>query len=590
MDPLTIEIMSRLHQPMYTSQTGPRAYPQSVNIRHRTYADMSMDRNDPVYTRAKNGLAISSIATDKRGNVYVAKSMEFGDWHVLKDQPELQNQTSCIELYSQDDLTRMVAKRQFRTSDRERIQNLVVSASGDLYFVSAKMKWGNSGNYVTTICHLPPFAKVLTIELLDKACSSKLIIDCLGLVQEYLCGKETKETMIPDIETAIMSDLWLQPLSKDVYSILTLVMDETRRYLYAHAGESIPDKSCSFGSRLVRCIRFWDTMYDVEPSKATCLVAESPSNVVTLAPETANEMVNKSQPDQVLSIPLDLVREHDVKKHGKYAFGHETDLSGTDADCIDVQQHGTCLYFSYDHTSFGNSSMSRFASWSNKPGSVIESRFGFQDLSMHHTESGSDGWRCFVGEFIWLWNSKTDQVRKFDNVQYRKYNAEYNGYACFADDGKRIIASTNDREHFQFLSIDQAEPCAPKVGDTDTRFDFDSTSPMDYQSCESIFSFHQQMPLVETKAENKLHACAQNLDKSIETKIEVDTIKIKNDKRVGECKNCHKSSVTKRCGRCHTTFYCNEECQRADWQRHKADDCCKGVPPLRTLHRGMLPL
>ena len=557
---------------MYTHLTGPRAYPVRTSVRQPVSVKMfgNMDRSDPVYMRAKNGLAISSIATDKRGNVYIARSMEFGEWRPDKDQPELQNQTSCIELYSQDDLTRMIAKRQFRTSDMERIQNLVLSASGDLYFVSAKIKWGNGGKCVTTLCHLPPFAKVLTMDLLDKACSEKLIINCLGLVQEYLCGKETKETTIPDIETVIMSDLWLQPLSKDVYSIMTLVMDDTRRYLYAHAGESIPDKSCSFGSRIVHCVRFWDTMYDVQPSKATCLVADSFSKTVTLAPENVNE----SQPDQVLSNISNLDREHDGTKHGKYDFGHETYDEGTAANCIDVQQHGTCLYFLHDLSSLNNFVISRFASWNNKPGSVIKSKIGFKELSMHHTEAGSDGWRCFVGEYIWLWNGKTDQVRKFDNVQYRKYNADYYGYACFADDGKRIIASTNDREHFQFLFIDQAKPCAHKTTDVRTSFDFDS-APRQTTSYESTFLPHEPMPLVKTKAENKLHA-PKNLDKNIESKIKVDTVKVKNGKAVGECANCRKSTATKRCGRCRTTFYCNKVCQRADWPRH-TDSCGKGV-------------
>ena len=41
------------------------------------------------------------------------------------------------------------------------------------------------------------------------------------------------------------------------------------------------------------------------------------------------------------------------------------------------------------------------------------------------------------------------------------------------------------------------------------------------------------------------------------------------------CANCHKvpdaTAKLRRCGRCREAMYCNAECQRADWKRHKAD-------------------
>ena len=38
-----------------------------------------------------------------------------------------------------------------------------------------------------------------------------------------------------------------------------------------------------------------------------------------------------------------------------------------------------------------------------------------------------------------------------------------------------------------------------------------------------------------------------------------------------ECVNCECSSAKKKCSHCHVTFYCSEECQKADWGRHRLE-------------------
>ena len=553
-------------------QHGPFQYgPESVRARPTLpYSQMPMtsefigrgiesklDRK-----RATNGVAITCMATDKRGNVYIVRSMEFGDLF-LHDKPELMNQTSCIELYSQTDLTKLVAKRQFRTSDREQLCNLVLSASGDLYFNVAKWTGVDPGNHATTMCHLPPFKELVTIGMLDDACSNRLNINCLGIVQQYLCGVEFKYS-IPVIDAAVMHPAWLQPLSKDIYCIKGLIMDNTRRYLYAHVNEVVSDE-------WVTCIRYWDTMYTREQANVLPLESSSPQSSSSpgesslSSPDTVTNSSMLIQSGQVSSMQLDLDKEVSVGKHGKYVFGHESPRLGVYANCIDVQQHGTCLYFIYNLLSSDKTNV-RFASRNNKPGSTIDSTILLQDVYMHYTEVGGDGWRCFVGKYIWLWNSKTDQVRIFDSTWFSREN--YRGYACFADDGKRIIASTNDREHVRILTVDDSTV-------------YDSTAyahvPDDMKATTALANL-QTTPLKTAHYPSK----QVQLVSSTETKVEPTTPKIldkaetktnevkASGKILGTCANCRELTATKRCGGCHVTIYCNAACQKEDWKNHKS--------------------
>lgn len=47
-------------------------------------------------------------------------------------------------------------------------------------------------------------------------------------------------------------------------------------------------------------------------------------------------------------------------------------------------------------------------------------------------------------------------------------------------------------------------------------------------------------------------------------------------------------SFSTRCGGCENTFYCSRECQRGDWQRHKAE--CKDKAKQDTLDIALLDL
>jgi hypothetical protein len=52
-------------------------------------------------------------------------------------------------------------------------------------------------------------------------------------------------------------------------------------------------------------------------------------------------------------------------------------------------------------------------------------------------------------------------------------------------------------------------------------------------------------------------------------------IRIKPENMAHACNCCHKADVAKMqfCGKCKMAAYCNVECQRNDWKRHKAEDC-----------------
>ena len=46
-----------------------------------------------------------------------------------------------------------------------------------------------------------------------------------------------------------------------------------------------------------------------------------------------------------------------------------------------------------------------------------------------------------------------------------------------------------------------------------------------------------------------------------------------------ECDQCEKSHPSKRCSRCHLTYYCGVECQKLHWKTHKAD--CTPVDEMK---------
>jgi len=67
-----------------------------------------------------------------------------------------------------------------------------------------------------------------------------------------------------------------------------------------------------------------------------------------------------------------------------------------------------------------------------------------------------------------------------------------------------------------------------------------------------------------------------------ETKVVFGLFDIKKEKKDGasvlkRCSNCRdvKADVLK-CGACKDVYYCNKECQKADWGRHKGM-CCKSL-------------
>jgi len=58
-----------------------------------------------------------------------------------------------------------------------------------------------------------------------------------------------------------------------------------------------------------------------------------------------------------------------------------------------------------------------------------------------------------------------------------------------------------------------------------------------------------------------------------------------------QCVVC-KTSTTKSCGKCQTSYFCSAECQKSGWKKHKKT--CKAPTrspatetELRTLHKGM---
>jgi len=75
-------------------------------------------------------------------------------------------------------------------------------------------------------------------------------------------------------------------------------------------------------------------------------------------------------------------------------------------------------------------------------------------------------------------------------------------------------------------------------------------------------------------------------DKAELAKVE-DVLK----KPTRKCDVC-KTSTTKACARCKTSYFCSAECQKAAWKKHKKTCKAPTTPPagevdLRTLHKGI---
>eukprot|EP01084_Bolivina_argentea_P259870 438685_1 len=67
-----------------------------------------------------------------------------------------------------------------------------------------------------------------------------------------------------------------------------------------------------------------------------------------------------------------------------------------------------------------------------------------------------------------------------------------------------------------------------------------------------------------------------------------DSSKAKKHKNVADeqkqhkCVQCNKIGATKRCSRCKKSYYCNQECQRANWQMHK-ESCVTSLPSAKSM-------
>ena len=464
-------------------------------------------RREPL-KRAQDGSTVTSITTDKRGNVYIAKSVEFVGMYafieddVRDDSPSIKMHTSTIELYSQDALGVMLDRRQFTITNRQQIRNLTVATSGDVYFCLAT--YNGINEEPTVLCHLPPFKYLVPIDVLDNACNGRLLINCLGIVQEYLCGGVASNNTKQDISTTTMNDSWLQVPPKDQIKIVDLTMDCTRRYLYAHVSLAVPcrsttDATTDAGLEIVYRIIFWDTMYDDDK-----VLNMSSENIPSKSPS--------------------------ANRYQRYVFGNKDQEHNLFASFIRVSTHGTCRYF--QNPPFYINQRMRDHTTAEK--SIELPEIPIDDGNVHSVDivSNSD-WQCFVGNTIWLWNSHTRQVRKFNHVTYQPSLGAC-GYACFADDGKRIFASSPCREKVMVFFVDDV-----KLEKRDAK-------------CNVTF-FAAKLDPVEVA----LSPILARLTRPVSTKVQ------------SQCFNCNKRTATFRCARCRAAFYCNKECQSLDWSRHK---------------------
>lgn len=58
----------------------------------------------------------------------------------------------------------------------------------------------------------------------------------------------------------------------------------------------------------------------------------------------------------------------------------------------------------------------------------------------------------------------------------------------------------------------------------------------------------------------------------LEESRDVDEVELEEDispREITDCQYCGNSEETLRCSGCHRTYYCSEECQHADWDRHQ---------------------